>query len=255
MSGYEFRVSHTDKTTKEHITTAERGLSYEQVSLRAQQYQNGENFILKGKVIDPYDVEWIRITDTNSLSLKEVTSDFINSPPRPKLPKSPTITTQASLSKNIFVVHGRDHKPLEELKAMLYGFGLKPIVLHEQPSGSRTIVEKLEKYSDVGYAFVILTPDDVGGPSRDRKILRFEGKERARQNVILEFGYFIGRLGRDRVCCLHKGDVELPSDMHGIVYIRFKESVKEVQDRIMNELEDAGYDNLNPIPTALDEKW
>jgi len=125
---------------------------------------------------------------------------------------------------------------------MLYDFGLNPIVLHEQPSGSRTIVEKLEKYSDVGYALVILTPDDVGGPSKDRRILRVEGKERARQNVILEFGYFMGLLGRDRVCCLYKGDVELPSDMHGIVYIPFKDSVEEVRNKIIKELKAAGFE-------------
>ena len=146
------------------------------------------------------------------------------------------------LSNRVFIVHGRDTESLKELKTMLSGFGLNPIVLHEQPSGSRTIVEKLEKYSDVGYAFVILTPDDVGGAYKDKKILRFEGKKRARQNVVLEFGYFIGLLGRDRVCCLYKGDVELPSDMHGIVYISFKESVNDVRNKIIKELKAAGYD-------------
>lgn len=59
--------------------------------------------------------------------------------------------------------------------------------------------------------------------------------------MILEFGYFIGKLGRDKVCCLHQGDVELPSDMHGIVYVPFKESVNEVRDKIVKELKAAGY--------------
>jgi len=137
---------------------------------------------------------------------------------------------------------------MKELKAMLSEFGLNPTVLHEQPSGSRTIVEKLEKYSDVGHAFVILTPDDIGGPKskhyRDRAFLRIADEvfERARQNVILEFGYFIGKLGRDRVCCLHKGNVELPSDMHGIVYIPFKGSVEEARDIMIKELKEAGYE-------------
>jgi len=153
------------------------------------------------------------------------------------------------LSNRVFIVHGRNHEPMKELKAMLKEFGLNPVVLHEQPSGSRTIVEKLEKYSDVGYTFVILTPDDIGGDrhrfdSRSRKVgvrIIEEYSERARQNVILEFGYFIGKLGRDKVCCLHKGDVELPSDMHGIVYIPFRESVNEVRDKIVKELKAAGY--------------
>ena len=60
--------------------------------------------------------------------------------------------------------------------------------------------------------------------------------------MILEFGYFIGKLGRDRVCCLYKGDVELPSDMHGIVYIPFKDSVEEARDMIIKELREAGYE-------------
>jgi len=162
-----------------------------------------------------------------------------------------------SLSKNVFIVHGRDRKPVSELKSMLKEFGLNPIVLHEQPSGSRTIVEKLEKYSDVGYAFVILTPDDAGcdysqiAAKRKKENLRialemsepaFPGSFRARQNVILEFGYFMGLLGRDRVCCLYKGGVELPSDMQGIVYIQFEESVNETIDMIVKELKAAGYD-------------
>jgi predicted nucleotide-binding protein len=129
----------------------------------------------------------------------------------------------------------------------LAGLGLNPIVLHEKPSGSRTIVEKLEKYSDVGYAFVILTPDDRGGffkgkvPVLGSNLLE-DTHFRARQNVILELGYFMGKLGRNKVCCLHTGDVELPSDMHGIVYIPFKKSANEARDMIIKELRAAGYE-------------
>lgn len=156
----------------------------------------------------------------------------------------------AQLSNKVFIVHGRDHKPLKELKAMLIEFGLNPIVLHEKASGSRTIVEKLEKYSDVGYAFIILTPDDAGGPRHkyDKYLRKIDMRavedfcERARQNVILEFGYFIGILGRDRVCCLYKGKVELPSDIQGIVYVPFKDSVEEARDMIIKELVEAGYE-------------
>jgi predicted nucleotide-binding protein len=179
-------------------------------------------------------------------------------------------TKKSALSKKVFIVHGRDHEPMRELKTMLSGFGLSPIVLHEQASGSRTIVEKLEKYSNVGYAFVILTPDDLathgsvlfdGHPdiSTDssefvtvRANVPFKGRRvsaralglspRARQNVILEFGYFIGLLGRDRVCCLHRGNVELPSDMQGIVYIPFENSVEEIRFDVKKELQEAGYE-------------
>ena len=198
---------------------------------------------------------------------KIVTSQFIKKPLSREVVKKSATSTQETLSKNVFIVHGRDHKPLKELKDMLTEFGLNPIVLHEKASGSRTIVEKLEKYSDVGYAFVILTPDDTGcshfefrkseGEYLVSFIKRIDEevtfsaakladflevlKKRARQNVVLEFGYFIGLLGRDRVCCLYKGDLELPSDMHGIVYIPFKESVNEIRNKIIKELKEAGY--------------
>lgn len=174
------------------------------------------------------------------------------------------------LSKKVFLVHGRDKESVRELKSILKEVGLNPIVLHEQPSGSRTIVEKLEKYSEVGYAFVILTPDDLGsssvefnialdsclrefvdvldkeqtiskGEKRIKEILAGSMEKRARQNVVLEFGYFMGLLSRDRVCCLYKGAIEVPSDMHGIVYIPFKDSISEAKEMIIKELRAAGY--------------
>jgi predicted nucleotide-binding protein len=159
-----------------------------------------------------------------------------------------------SMLRKAFIVHGRDSRPVAELKSILKELEFDPIVLHEQPSGSRTIVEKLEKNSDVDYAFVILTPDDVlvptalgyqmdkqKGMTREMHLLGPRVTYRARQNVVLEFGYFIGKLGRDRVCCLLKGDVELPSDMQGIVYVPFKQSINEVRGKIADELKAAGY--------------
>ena len=179
---------------------------------------------------------------------KNVTTEFIKKPIGRAKSEKIGLSKMPPFSKDVFIVHGKDRESLKELKSMLKKFGLNPIVLHEKPGGSRTIVEKLEKYSDVGYAFVILTPDDIGGPKsrhyRDRAFLRIADEvfERARQNVILEFGYFIGKLGRDRVCCLYKGSVELPSDMHGIVYIPFKDSVEETRNMIVEELKAAGYE-------------
>jgi predicted nucleotide-binding protein len=155
-----------------------------------------------------------------------------------------------ALKKEVFVSHGKDLKPLHELKNILIAVGLTPVVLSEQPSGGKTVMEKLEVYSDVGYVFVILTPDDLGGfvelgskwsrPQRLRKFLK-TAHNRPRQNVILEFGYFVGKLGRDRVACLLKKPVEQPSDMQGIVYLSFKESLEEIKVEILKELNAAGY--------------
>jgi predicted nucleotide-binding protein len=152
--------------------------------------------------------------------------------------------------KEIFISHGKDLKPLNELKAMLIDFGLNPVVLSEQPSAGKTVIEKLEAYSDVGYVFVILTPDDLGGfvemgskwsrPKRLRQFIK-TAHTRPRQNVVLEFGYFVGKLGRSKVTCLLKKPVDMPSDMQGIVYLSFKESVQEIKEAIIKELKADGF--------------
>ena len=156
-----------------------------------------------------------------------------------------------ALKKEIFIAHGKDLNPLNELRTMLVDFGLTPVVLSEQPSRGKTVIEKLEAYSDVGFVFVILTPDDLGGfvemgskwsrPQRLRKFLK-TAYPRPRQNVILEFGFFVGKLGRDRIACLLKKPVEQPSDMQGIVYLSFKDSLDEIGAEILKELKAAGYE-------------
>ena len=101
--------------------------------------------------------------------------------------------------------------------------GLDVVILHEQPNEGKTIIEKLETHSSdvaIGYAVVLLTPDDVGKLASDEGVT----SPRARQNVILELGYFIGKLGRARVCALHSGGVETPSDYHGVIYIPLDEA-------------------------------
>jgi predicted nucleotide-binding protein with TIR-like domain len=121
---------------------------------------------------------------------------------------------QASGSR-VFIVHGQDTGLREAVARFVEGFGLEAIILHEQASRGRTIIEKLEHHGDVRFAVVLLTPDDVGAPASNAKDL----KPRARQNVMLELGYFVGKLGRTNVCALYKDGVELPTDLLGIVYV------------------------------------
>lgn len=118
-------------------------------------------------------------------------------------------------STRVFIVHGHDEEGKQTTARFLERIGLEPIILHEQPNSGRTIIEKFEDHADVGFAVVLLTPDDVAHPATD------PGKVsgRARQNVILEFGYFIGRLTRRRVCALYKPGVEIPSDYQGVGYV------------------------------------
>lgn len=137
-------------------------------------------------------------------------------------PREPLLVTPAHQpapytgSRKIFVVHGRDNEAKEITARFLEKLKLEPIILHEQASSGRTLIEKFETYSgDIAFAVVLLTPDDVGGLKEASPVLL----PRARQNVILELGYFMGRLGRGNVCALHKGGIELPSDYQGVAYI------------------------------------
>jgi predicted nucleotide-binding protein len=117
-------------------------------------------------------------------------------------------------SRRVFVVHGHDDGSKETVARFLDRLDLEPVVLHEQPNRGRTVIEKFEDYSDVAYAVVLFTPDDIGhavGKEAD-------AKPRARQNVVLELGFFMGALGRAHVCVLYKSGVEIPSDYAGVLY-------------------------------------
>jgi predicted nucleotide-binding protein len=121
-----------------------------------------------------------------------------------------------TFDRSVFVVHGHDHAALQQVVRLIERLELKPIVLVEEPSRGRTIIEKLEEQSKTSVAIIILTPDDIGAPAAQPDAM----KPRARQNVILELGYFLGVLGRERVIVLYTDGVELPSDYVGVEYIR-----------------------------------
>jgi predicted nucleotide-binding protein len=118
------------------------------------------------------------------------------------------------LSK-VFVVHGHDDAALQGVARFLERIELTAIILREQPDQGRTIIEKFEACAkEVGFAVVLLTPDDLMEASATTN----RNTSRARQNVIFELGYFAGKLGRGRACLLRKGEVEIPSDLYGVIY-------------------------------------
>lgn len=119
----------------------------------------------------------------------------------------------------VFIVHGRDSAPKLDVALFLQRIGLQPVILHERPNGGRTLIAKFQQESaDIVFAIVLMTPDDVGGLVGEKQ------QSRARQNVIFELGFFIGKLGAAKVCALMHGDIEKPSDFDAVVYVQYTDS-------------------------------
>jgi len=143
-------------------------------------------------------------------------------------------------SKNIFIVHGHNEEMKQSVARVIEKLDLKPIILHEQPNQGLTIIEKFEEYSDVSFAVVLLSPDDLAYP---RDLSPEEAQFRARQNVIFELGFFVGRLGRSHVFILYgkSENFEIPIDYTGVLYTPFDDSDKWQLD-LVKELKACGYD-------------
>jgi predicted nucleotide-binding protein len=148
------------------------------------------------------------------------------------------------VANSVFLVHDHDEATKEKVARFLEKVGMDVIILHEKVNQGMTIIEKFEEYAaQAGFAIVLFTPDDLGFPlgAEDRK------QPRARQNVVLEMGYFVGGLGRERVCVLYKGGVELPSDILGVVY-HVIDDAEGWKLAVAKELKAAGYSiDLNKI--------
>jgi predicted nucleotide-binding protein len=166
-------------------------------------------------------------------------TEFISAKRAPTTRQS--VQRSVTPARRLFVVHGQDEAAKQTVARFLEKLDLKPIILHEQANKGRTLIEKFEINAEVDFAVVLLTPDDVGYPvGEDGK-----AKPRARQNVVFELGYFLGYLGRGRVCALYKGDVEIPSDFNGVVYVPMDDA-QGWKILLAREIKAAGIDvNLN----------
>ena len=143
-------------------------------------------------------------------------------------------TTVHYNNRKAFIVHGHDEALKQQVARVLEQQGLEAVILSEQANVGKTIIEKIEKHSDVGAAILLFTPDDTG-----KAIAEPDYKPRARQNVVFEAGFFMGKLGRGRVVMLVTDhSLELPSDLHGVVYV----SEPRWQYNLIDELKEMGFD-------------
>jgi diguanylate cyclase (GGDEF)-like protein len=173
--------------------------------------------------------EWIKLQQSGGSYLGQPEPDDALELPHMKPSKQP--------SQKIFLAHGHNVGALNNVTRFLREqLGLDVVVLHELPNKGRTIIEKLEANAgDVGFAVVLLTPDDVGASKKNKAKLN----ERARQNVILELGYFIGKLGRDKVAAVYVKNVELPSDFDGMLYVKYDRRA-DWRSKLTREIKEAG---------------
>lgn len=151
-------------------------------------------------------------------------------------------TTDLDMSK-VFIVHGHDEEAKAKTARFIENLGFEAIILHEKASSSMTIIEKIENYSDVGFGIVLYTPCDIGGKQIDEPEL----SPRARQNVVFEHGFLIGKIGRSNVCALVKGNVEIPNDISGVVYVQM-DNAEAWKYTIAKEMREIGYNvDMNKI--------
>ncbi|TFF45788.1 TIR domain-containing protein [Bacillus thuringiensis] len=265
---YHIRVS-----LKTRVRESKFNISLEELESRyLSKYRNGEDFILNGRVIKIDDIEKVYINESENESdieamaaqieledsrshigviggpsvqwraanrLHNVTDDLILGPPG-KMAQEPQEKRVDADKTKVFIVHGHDEGLKQQLEIFLSRLGIKPVVLHREASEGLTVLEKFEKHSEVQYAFVLLTPDDIGCSVKEKDQPIESYKFRARQNVIFELGFFIGKLGRAKVCTLYKEGVELPNDISGLVYQKVNDNIEDVGFHIIKELKAAG---------------
>ena len=239
------------------------------VSRFIEPYEQGMPIVINGKTIQPNDLERIKISESertiesfipqikaeraNSsvvmiggpsytykaiLRANDVTDSFIEGAIGYKKGLISTPVTENTEPNNkVFIVHGHDESAQNKVARFVEKLGFEAIILHEKASSGRTIIEKIEHYSDVGFAIVLYTPDDVGNEKSKSDSLNV----RARQNVVFEHGFLIGKLGRKNVAALVDGKLELPNDISGVVYISLDEA-SAWQLHLAKEMKQSGYD-------------
>ena len=158
------------------------------------------------------------------------------------VPQAGVEQSESVLPKRVFIVYGHDATAREQLELFLRRLKLEPIVLQNLTGGGDTIIENLDRLTNADFACVLLTPDDEGKRRNGDQPLQ----PRARQNVVLELGMVLARLGRQRVAILVKdtkdSSIERPTDVEGIIYIPFTEHINETRIKLATRLQEVGFD-------------
>jgi len=269
MPYYHVYIEHHDFKRGKTREAYELDLSIEELTGQiVNPYLNGETFMVGGQPIDAFLTDVIKISKTEESSSVllpkliaeerrkaaetrvygiisdelliidygvNVTREFIKrAPTKVAIVEKREAKEKTQHSNRVFVVHGKDEAMKQAVARTLEKLGLEPIILHEQPNEGRTVIEKFSNYSDVSFAVVLLSADDFGC-SREEGISK--GKFRARQNVILELGFFMGKLGRKNVLPLYREaeNFEMSSDYAGVVYTPF-DSNEQWKFKLVQEL-------------------
>lgn len=220
-------------------------LAQRSVRFVEQPIQNGVQLkCTTGEIICHYDRRGSIVVQGKSTSLSQAVTSWAKGDDPGSIAAgvgSAASASAAGLQRDIFVVYGHDTPAREKLELLIHKMGLNPIVLANLIPDGDTVIEKLEKYlvanSDIGYACVLLTPDDEGNSAGSSGSVQY----RARQNFILELGMVLARLGRDRVAIFRKKEVEEPSDIAGLLYIPFEERPDEEASILFRSLQAHGY--------------
>lgn len=240
------------------------------ISRYVEPYEHGLPIVINGKTVQPEDLERITISESDKTIesfitqiksedinssvtfiggpsytqraigyAKDVTDNFIEGAIgyKKSVRANSTNNVVSSDLKRVFIVHGHDESAQNKVARFVERLGFEAVILHEKASSGKTIIEKIEHYSDVGFAIVLYTPDDVGSVKSMPEILNL----RARQNVVFEHGYLIGKLGRENVTALVDGSLELPNDISGVVYVNLDEA-SAWHLKLAKEMKQSGYE-------------
>jgi len=209
-----------------------------------REIQHATQFILvDGTRINCFQTGRVQIQGADSDIKSEATEVFSEPSPASRVSMREAAPAAANVARlnRVFIVYGHDIQAREQLELLLRRLKLDPIVLQNIAGGGDTIIEKLERLTDADFACVLLTPDDEGRRKADGDEVE-DLRPRARQNVVLELGMVLARLGRRRVAILVKGrNIEHPSDIEGLIYIQFSNHVDQAKNELAASLQEAGF--------------